>query len=140
MLASIENHYIEKSIAVMSPYSFKNQFAKAKYAKRKEEYVRTGFRDIPGSDIRREYAIPYSFVEDAMHYDLEQCIQALNKPKLFIAGLQDNIIDVDTVQQGYSIACEPKKYREVDIGHNYRYNYEIIEEVQKKVELFISNY
>jgi hypothetical protein len=69
----------------MSPYSLQEQFSKAKYARWKSEGIRSGVRDIPASASKRNYAIPYSFVEDAMCYDLVACIKTLKKPKLFIA-------------------------------------------------------
>lgn len=75
-----------------------------------------------------------------MKYDLTQGLKVCTKPKLFIAGAKDVLVLPNVVKEGFSLAAEPKMFREVDQGHDYRRDAEGINIVNKIIGEFLSTY
>ena len=90
------------------------------------------------NDIVHTYSVPRSFAEDAMRYDMLQELQTSVKPKLFIIGKEDSIVNPQEAKAWYVCAGEPKQLVIVDAyDHNYRNFPEVIEQINKTVEQFI---
>ncbi len=144
MLAGITNPHIEKFAAVMSYYSFKPEIH-GEYPN--QEWKTKGYhlskREIPGaefSDERKEFKLPYSFLEDQIQYDMEEGLRKSKKPKLFFFGTKDILVKPEVVNHAYSIASEPKKLHTLNTGHRYRHDEALIEEVNTTVGDFLKNY
>lgn len=56
----------------------------------KKEGVQLSSRDIPGNESeRKQFAVPYSFLEDSLKYNVLDEIQKLHAPLLLLAGEMD---------------------------------------------------
>ncbi|EKD43703.1 MAG: hypothetical protein ACD_72C00167G0001 [uncultured bacterium] len=85
------------------------------------------------------FKVPYSFIEDALNYNVLKVIKQITKPILFIAGEKDETAPLHLVQQIYDQANQPKKFVVIkNIGHDYRLNPEEIKLVNQQVIKFLS--
>jgi pimeloyl-ACP methyl ester carboxylesterase len=143
MLAAITHPAVQSFAAVMSWASFSPQ-DHGGYPD--EEWRALGYKKIRralpvGNDIqRREFELPYSFLEDQMKYSMLADLQKLVKPKLFFAGSQDTVVLPAVVKQAYESAAEPKKLVRLDTEHDYRLNPGIIRHVNDEIRAWLSQY
>lgn len=104
----------------------------------KKEGVQISSRDIPGNENeRKQFVIPYTFLEDSLKYNVLDGIQKLKSPLLLLAGELDTIILPEEVKSVFDKANEPKEFIIVPgVGHDYRHN---IDEVKKVNEVIINH-
>ncbi len=107
-------------------------------AKRTEQWKQDGFkissRDIPNSEARKEFKVPYSHVEDKDTYFTTQEVKKIHTPALFIAGEQDDLVLPEYVQELFDLANEPKKFILMKgIGHDYRHSQVEIDQVNAEI-------
>jgi pimeloyl-ACP methyl ester carboxylesterase len=132
LLSGVHNEYVTQMIAVMSHWGPSGR-------PKVTGDVHVSTRDVPPgterTEERKKFELPMSYFNDLADYSgLDTC----DKPKLFFAGLQDVLITPDEVKEMMESAAEPKQYVELDSEHDYRLHTEIIDEVNKKVEEFLS--
>jgi len=143
MLAGVENPHITSFAAIMSYYSFDpkvhGDFPDTTWKKRG---YKTSRRDIPFTEptVYREFNLPYSFLEDEVHYDVTAVLAKCKKPKLFILGKRDVLVPPSIVREGFDLSAEPKQLIEIDCAHDYRKHPDKIKEVEKIIEKFINTY
>jgi len=132
LMAGVHNEYVTHMIAVMSHWGPSGRPDTA-------EAVHVSTRDLPPgterTEERKEFRLPMSYFDDAGDYS---GLDKSNKPKLFFAGLQDDLVTPNDVKEMYTEAGEPKKYLELDSEHDYRLHAGIIDEVNKTAERFLS--
>lgn len=111
-----------------------------------EERVKNGViysvRDLPEeSDApgKKEFYLPLSYYKDSVAHERISVLKSCTKPKLFIAGLRDQLVSIETVKQAYEAAAEPRLYAEVDCGHDYRRSPVAIKQVEVLIGEFLSN-
>jgi pimeloyl-ACP methyl ester carboxylesterase len=101
----------------------------------------TFYRDLPPGDHhtaeQKRYDLPYSFFEDTLTYDVKAALSNCNKPKLFILGKHDTQNASSYPSEEYGLIAQPKQLIEIDSPHGYRYNKEIIENVNTHIKDFV---
>lgn len=139
LLASFLSKYISHTVSINSPGDMKTGLLASSRDIWKEQWVRTGIRDIPTGWIRN-YSIPYVFMEDAIQYDMLDDLKSSRKPKLFVTGTRTST-DYTRVEEAYIYAWNPKNFVQVNCNeHSYRNFPEVIEEVNRVVEQFLWKY
>lgn len=106
------------------------------------EGVKVSVRDLPDNkNKKREFKVPYSFVEDALDYDVMGVVGELRKPLLLIAGEKDDLCPPELMKAIYEKANKPKELVVVEgIGHDYRHHVNEIEKVNAHVIKFLRRY
>ncbi len=104
----------------------------------KEKGIQTSDRDVPGSETEtKQFAVPFSFLEDSLKYNVLDEIQNLHAPLLLLAGELDKNIPVEEIKSAFDKANEPKEFVIIpDIGHDYRHD---LMEVKKVNEIIIGH-
>lgn len=89
----------------------------------KEEGIQIATRDIPGNENERKlFAVPYSFLEDSLKYNLLEEVPKLNVPVLLLTGELDTIIYPAEVKQIFDKLNSKKEFIIIPgIGHDYRH-------------------
>ncbi len=132
ILYAARNPQITKLVAIMP--SPNNSTADS----RLEEWEKNGFvletRNVPNSDERKEFKIPFSHVEDRNLYDVFKDVQKVHVPVLFVAGECDDVISLQDVKDIFEVANEPKEFILVPtVCHDYRLDEEQIQKVNKEI-------
>lgn len=132
LLAGISNEYVTHMIAVMSHWGPSER-------PDTDEKIHISHRDLPPGTERtveqKEFKLPMSYFNDPGDYSgLDACI----KPKLFFAGTKDVLVTLEDVQEMFDSSAEPKQFIQLDSVHDYRLQPEVIDEVNQKVEEFLS--
>jgi len=110
-----------------------------------DEWKTAGFirflRDLPPGDgptaTKKQYDLPYSYLEDSHSYDRIAALQRCKQPKLFIAGAHDTQNLPEEVRAAYNLAPDPKKFVELDCAHGYRYSSAAIHSVNEAIGSFL---
>ena len=136
MLAGTTNPYVTHFAAIMSHASSAIPASEA-------EYIKSGrnvsYRDIPGDEsAKRRFQLPYSYFEDAAKYDMTDNLRTCSKPKLFVAGTRDVVVDPAGVKAMYEQAAEPKVLAQIESSHDYRRSQDKIAEVNQLLEKFLT--
>jgi len=105
----------------------------------KQAGVAKHLRDLPpgGGPKVKPFALPYSFFEDQIKYDMTDELSRCTKPKFFIYGNRDEGATPERVKAIYDIAAEPKELYELESDHNYRFHQNLIDEVNQVVGKFL---
>ncbi len=108
----------------------------------KEKGMYVSMRDLPpgGGSKEKQFELPYSFLKDERNYDITQGLETSDKPKLFMLGLQDNLVQPQIIRETYNLAAEPKQLYEMNSNHDYRHDQTLIEEVNNRVGKFIKDF
>lgn len=103
----------------------------------KTDGVQINNRDIPeNKNKKRQYTVPFSFLEDSNKYNVLDTIGNLHIPVLLIAGEQDTLCTPEVMQTIFDKANQPKEFVIIpEIGHDYRQHPEQIEIVN---DIFLS--
>ncbi|HEY1074522.1 MAG TPA: alpha/beta hydrolase [Patescibacteria group bacterium] len=138
MLAACRNPHVQGFVAIMSPYAYvRDDNEEKKLVEWQPGEVKVSTRDLPRNpDESREFKLPYSFIEDAIHYNALEGLKTLTKPKLFIIGKDDDVVPGLVTERAYTEAAEPKKLVVLDSDHDYRWHPELIEEVNQLLGAF----
>jgi len=142
LYVGINNPIVSHFAVVMSRTSYK-PWDRGDYPDEmwKSSGFRISTRDLPENFTKkREFKLPYSFLEDRIKYDMSEGLSTSTKPKLFILGKKDNLVDPESVRKGYEIASNPKELFELDFGHDYRLNGVMIEKVNDAIGSFLNKY
>ncbi|MCX6804180.1 MAG: alpha/beta hydrolase [Candidatus Diapherotrites archaeon] len=131
MLAGTQNKYVSHIIAAMSN-SQPSQINK----KLKDKDFAINYRDNPfGGKIKFE--LPLSYFEDAAQYTMLDALSKCSKPKLYFLGKKDTIVTPESVRNAYAKSANPKQLYEIDSGHDYRFQADKIEEINKVIGMFL---
>lgn len=140
MLAGTTNEKVVAFVAIMGSYSYKPGAREYPNAEWKEKGYLFNKRDIPGTNDFKEYRLPYSFYEDQCQYDMSNGLKNCTKPKMFIFGKNDTLVEPEIVKKAYEMSLNPKETSEVDSDHDYRYKPQVINKVNELIEKFIDKY
>ncbi|MBT4597308.1 MAG: alpha/beta fold hydrolase [Candidatus Diapherotrites archaeon] len=133
ILAGTTNSNVIAFAAIMSPMNFQ---VRPREIKKFVNGVAVSTRDNPkGEDVI--FRIPESFVEDSRQYDFSEDLKNCVKPKLFVAGTQDDLLPVEGIKEVYDYSPEPKYFEIIDYGHDYRKSPKMIEKVERILEEFL---
>jgi alpha/beta superfamily hydrolase len=136
MLAGTTNPHITHFISVMSRAS-----ANAVNKSISQGKSQTTYRDTPEDPHkRRSFDLPYSYFEDANHYDMIDGLSKCLKPKMFIMGTRDTVVKSEFVHEAYHAAAEPKVLEVLDSEHDYRRDPALIEEVNQLLRNFLETH
>lgn len=81
--------------------------------------------------------IPYSFIEDAMKWNMLDYIKSIRTPLLVIIGKDDKVVLPNQTRKIYKLANQPKRILELEgMDHFYKNNSQIL----KKVNLLITDF
>lgn len=136
-----QNKLIVGVVAIMSPLFITRATSKRqRIIDWKTEGTRHYTMDIPNHpDATRDFAVPFTFVEDSEKYQVSKIVSRVTVPKLFIAGLDDKVVTRKEVRKSYERAARPKGYRVVKAPHIYRHNPKAIGEINEAIGKFVSS-
>lgn len=96
-------------------------------------------RDTPTGGTR-EFLLPVNYFDDAKKYDVGSMMSKCTKPKLFIYGVNDTLVEPQDVMEVYDRSAPPKEIRPLDSEHDYRLHPKIIDKVNDIVGTFLDKY
>jgi pimeloyl-ACP methyl ester carboxylesterase len=124
---------ITKIVALCPPDSRKD--SAHKWGKNK---VRVSKRDLPNNpDKFREFAVPYSYIEDASNYSASEAVKELRKPLMIFIALEDTVVPPDITEKIVENANEPYVVRQPSMGHDFRLSRKESEIVMSQIENFL---
>lgn len=134
MLAGAQNEHVTHIIAVMSnagPSSIPTDI---------QNGVRVSYRDIPNNDSesKKRFDLPMSYFEDSAKYQILPDLIKSQKPKLFFYSSQDKLVSADRLVEAYEACLKPKMLHKLEVEHDYRLHQEVIGEVNRGVEEFLT--
>ncbi len=106
--------------------------------KKREDWKKTGYfgkRDLPFDREKIiEFNVPFNHVLDRDQYDAFGDIKKIKVPIILVAGELDELVPPEEVKKLYANANQPKKFIPIPkIGHDYRFNDDEVELVNKKI-------
>jgi len=135
MYAGLANPAITHFASVMSVYSHKSTFVDEAW---KQKGYRITKRDLPDNPKEtRQLKLPYSCLKDQSKYDASEALKKSTKPKLFIYGNQDILVDPKIVKEAYEMSADPKTIHSIDSVHDYRFHPDMIEQVNTYIGEFL---
>lgn len=100
--------------------------------------VRVSQRDLPDNPhVYREFAIPYSYVTDALKYSTVEEVKSLHKPLMIFIALEDETVPPKLTEQIVAHANNPYVIRQPNMGHSFRRSQEACDLVMKGIEKFL---
>lgn len=97
-------------------------------------------RDLPDNPSEfREFAVPYSYVEDALQYSAEEEVKIIYKPLMIFIALEDTVVLPELTERIVNNANNPYVVRQEKIGHDFRHSEDECEIVMKHIEKFLRN-
>ncbi len=114
---------ITKIVAIMPPMLItEKELKEKKYVDWQKNGFNISIRDVPGSDGKREFRLPYKHLVDRQKFDVIKAVKMINIPVLFVAGECDEVVLPEDVKSLFDSANQPKKYLLLKgIGHDYRH-------------------
>ncbi|KKW15506.1 MAG: Hydrolase, alpha/beta fold family [Candidatus Jorgensenbacteria bacterium GW2011_GWB1_50_10] len=140
ILAGASNPTVKAIIAVMATYGPPSA--------PKPEAIQVGFllnhRDPPPGDReskeQKSFKLPLNYFEDGARYSTSAVLKDCQRPTLLIYGTRDEFTKPEKVKEVFETIPGPKQIHELDSDHDYRYNSQAIDEVNKIVERFLNEY
>lgn len=119
LMSAIIDPRISKVLAIMSALTPQDE---EKCKEWKEQGYLASTRDIPNTlNEKREYIVPYSFLEDRIKRTNINDLGNIKVPVILVAGELDEIDTVEEVKETYDHINEPKRLLVVpSIAHDYR--------------------
>lgn len=139
MMVGCQNDKVQALVNIMWPYE--NTQRKAEELlnqERKNVWYRTSRRDNIWEQEKKEFKLPYGYIQDLVKLNADKVLSETSKPKLFIAGKKDITILPEMVKWWFDIAKDQKKYVEVDTEHDYRLSRLDIKKVEEEINAFFS--
>ncbi|MFI5240910.1 MAG: alpha/beta hydrolase [Microgenomates group bacterium] len=100
--------------------------------------VRISERDLPDDPSQsREFAVPYSHIEDALKYSAIEDVKKIHKPLMIFIALDDIVVLPEWTEGIVANANNPYVVRQEGMGHDFRKSKEQCEIVMKEVEKFL---
>lgn len=119
ILYAARDSRISAVLAVVPPLSANRE----KVDKWKQLGFRSSLRGIEGENKKREFNVPYSYVEDMNQYDILKDVKKILVPVIFVAGELDEKVPPEDIKEIFDNANEPKRFVIIPgIGHNYHHN------------------
>lgn len=102
-----------------------------------------GFRkskkDLPNNpEERREFAIPESYIQDALQYSASEEVKEIHKPLMILIAQDDTVVKPELTEEIVSNANDPYVIRLPNIGHDFRFSQEDCNRVMDEVEKFLT--
>lgn len=140
ILAGSSNPVVKAVIAVMATYGPPSA--------PKPQAIHVGFllehRDLPPGDHKSQeqidFELPLHYFEDGAKYGRDIVLEKYHKPVLLIYGTRDRFTEPKKVQEVFDVIPGPKQIYAMNSEHDYRYNRDAIEEVDKVVDTFLKKY
>lgn len=102
--------------------------------------VRVSKRDLPDNpDQTREFAIPFSYVEDGLQYSAVEDAKLIEKPLMIFIALDDVVVAPELTERIVAVARSPHVVRQPGIGHDFRRSPEQCEVVWREIEGFLKS-
>lgn len=142
MVAGPQNPKVLGIIAIMSGYSFTpDNDNKHDDNTWKTKGYKLHKRDLPNNrNDNRSFNLPYAFVEDQESYDMSQDLAVYPKPKLFIYGEKDSVVNPAIMKELYELSSDPKELKSIPSDHDYRFNKKLIEKANMIIGEFLDKY
>lgn len=103
--------------------------------------VKASLRDLPPGNEhtkeQKEFALSANYFKDGEKYLAGEVLKTCNKPKLIFSGTDDAFSTVEEVSALFEKIPEPKQLHELKTTHDYRLHPEVIEEVNRTLEIFL---
>lgn len=140
MLIAPKDPRVTHFITVMSYYGAPSAPSKESIAAGKQIEP----RDLPpGTTKTKEqkiFELPLSYFKDGEQYNALPGLKDCTKPKLFFYGTKDDLNGAEDIKEAYEKSAEPKMMYELNSVHDYRYQPEIIKEVNEVIGQFLDKY
>lgn len=143
ILAGIENQYVTNFVSTMGKYSYAPEITKLRAVE--SNWKDLGYlvekRDVPNNpEETKVFNLPYHFYEDSTQYNMLEGLRQCNKPKLFIFGSRDTLVNPESIKTAFRESAPPKELHEIDSEHDYRLKVDIVNEVNGLIGNFLDNY
>ena len=143
LLVGVNNPNVISFASIMSRGSYMPEHHGEDYPDQewKARGYRISTRDLPKNlNQKKEFKLPYSFLEDRINYDMSGGLSKSEKPKLLILGKYDELVEPESVRKVYEMAAAPKELFELDFGHDYRKSKVMIDKVNNVIGDFLDKY
>ncbi len=121
-------------VAIMPAHSVIRKSNQHIIEKWKTEGVRRSLRDIEGSSEKKEFVLPYSYIEVGEKYNMKELVREVSVPVMYITSEADKLIVSDDVRDMYEATSSPKKFVMLEgVGHDYRKDLQLIGRVNQEV-------
>lgn len=85
--------------------------------------VRVSKRDLPDNPKEfREFAIPYSYIKDAVKYSASDEVGKIHKPLMIFIALDDTVVLPEWTEEIVKNANGPYVIRQSNMGHDFRFS------------------
>lgn len=100
--------------------------------------LRVSKRDLPNSPNEfREFAIPVSYLKDAIQYSAVDEVKNIHKPLMIFIGLDDQVVPPFETEEIIATASNPYVVKLEGIGHDFRNSEEQTNRVADEIVKFI---
>lgn len=101
--------------------------------------VRVSKKDFPNNPEKfREFAIPYSYIEDALKYSAVNEVKKIHKPIMIFIALADKVVLPEWTEDIVKNANDPYVVRQPNMGHDFRFSLEECNIVMNEIEKFLT--
>lgn len=126
--------HIKAVVSVSTPDIFATR---DELGKKIKGWMKKGFIEIDSSKVGGKIKIPFSYVLDAVKYDVRKYALKVKCPKLFIIGLDDTTVVPDQTKTVFNSAQEPKDLIEFNgMRHDYKNQPKILKKVNIEIVRF----
>lgn len=100
--------------------------------------VRVSKREMPNNPEQvREFAIPFSYVEDGLQYSAVEEVKGIDKPLMIFIALDDVVVAPELTERIVTAARSPYVVRQPNMGHDFRRSLEQCEVVWREIKQFL---
>jgi len=100
--------------------------------------LRVSKRDLPNNPNEfRDFAIPISYLKDAIRYSAVDEVKNINKPLMIFIGLDDQVVPPSETEEIVDAANNPYVVRLEGVGHDFRKSEEQINRVADEIVKFL---
>lgn len=108
-----------------------------KWSKGKARISKRDFPDNPNKF--REFAIPYSYLEDALKYSAVDEVKTIRKPLMVFIALEDTVVPPSETEIIVKNANNPHVIRQPGMGHDFRHSKKQCKIVMSHIEKFLAS-
>lgn len=100
--------------------------------------VRVSKRDLPDNPKQfREFAIPESYIKDAVQYSAVDEVKSIYKPIMIFIALADIVVLPEWTEEIVKNANDPYVIRQPNMGHDFRFSQSECDVVMREIEKFL---
>lgn len=104
----------------------------------KEKKARVSKKDDPTDPTQfREFAIPFSHIEDALQYSAVSEVKNIHKPLMIFIALEDKVVPPELTERIVAHANSPYVVRQSNMGHDFRHSQKQCDIVSTEIEKFL---